>query len=72
MKKFLFAVLSCFALLFLGTYIFANKDTNPNTSTTIKQKNYEVPFENAVLKGSKIDKRTGVKVDVYTIENWGD
>lgn len=35
---------------------------------TNKQEHYEVTFENAKLIDEKIDGKTGVKVDVYTIE----
>ncbi|WP_106494697.1 hypothetical protein [Lentibacillus sp. Marseille-P4043] len=67
MKKLFTVGLTCFALLFLVRYVYTG--TEP-TSTTIQQKQDKVPFENAKLIDSKIDGKTGVKVDVYTLEGW--
>nr|WP_026681322.1 hypothetical protein [Priestia megaterium] len=71
MKKLLTIGISCLAILSLGTYVFADSNS-PKTSKDATQKNYEVPFEDEVLIDSKIDEKTGVKVDVYTMENWSD
>ncbi|MGY0694622.1 hypothetical protein ACW2QC_17885 [Virgibacillus sp. FSP13] len=69
MKKIFTVGLTCFALLFLFIVGYVYTGTEP-TSTTIQQKQDKVSFENAKLIDSKIDGKTGVKVDVYTLEGW--
>jgi len=66
MKKKFTAGLTCIAILVLGTYVYLDKDS---TSKTNKQK-YEVPFEDTKLIKSEKDEKTGVQIDVYTIEEW--
>lgn len=62
MKKRFAGGLVVSALLFLMAYAFAGIEPK-----SVKQEQYDLPFEDAKLIDTKVEAKTGVKIEVYTI-----
>lgn len=67
MKKIFTIVLSCLVIGISGVYVYSS---STSASINDEQQRYEVPFEDSKLIKSEVDEKTGVKMDVYTIEGW--
>lgn len=72
MKKSLAVFLTICAVISLSVYAANAQPETEGDSITKTEGKYEVNFENAKLIDTKIDGETGVKIEVYTIENWAN
>ncbi|TQS74101.1 hypothetical protein DX933_12285 [Ornithinibacillus gellani] len=68
MKKIVATAIILCTFLGIGIYTFMQPKVNTEPNP-VEDKN-RVPFEKAKLVDTKIDKNTGVQIDVYTIEDW--
>ncbi|WP_010647443.1 hypothetical protein [Oceanobacillus massiliensis] len=62
MKKMIPVALACFSILLVSGYLFLDTGSAAEESD-------EVNFENAKLIDSKVDEKSGVQIDVYTLED---
>lgn len=70
MKKIFFGGLAGLGLtvFLLAGHVYAGTETSIIQQQKYKQK-YDVSFENAKLIRSHVDGKTGVKVELYDLEN---